>query len=360
MKLMRAFSLRLIIFISAFFLALTVKAENGLLVSAQSLNFNNQGEFVLTVKAQQQRGGVAYRFDVVHEGKSIANFTSRVFNNCSLKQMQTSLRSLHSFSHTNGWLFTTAPASSCPMSKVYVSSDVEHRGYIVGFDPKSRKANFVEFTGAKITFRPEEEAVNIDSYRKPNPNPNEVVIPTRFSVDNKGNIKQVAVADTPNEMLLRDYRVLDNCMYQRFALYDCNQRGGKCAKERLSAEECHVYEFSTLRDKGNITTGFFQCVAKNRGNHAEMKCLPEELKFQQGILKQIYEAALESVDKTARANLKATQAAYEKYVNQRCGFYNVLPADKQNKVKALICKLENVVDRRTELERFVPMQEEED
>ena len=122
--------------------------------------------------------------------------------------------------------------------------------------------------------------------------------------------------------------------------------------------EQKIFEFSTLPHKGNITTGFFQCMTKFQGNNAQKKCLPAEIKFQAHVLKTVYGEYSTLLSASQRKQLAAVQQSFDHYRQLRCNWYVRGQVSDENKLKQSRCLLKMIMDRRLELERFVPMTEE--
>ena len=115
-----------------------------------------------------------------------------------------------------------------------------------------------------------------------------------------------------------------------------------------------IIDQSLLPYKGNLTTGFFECMTQHQGADPEQQCLPAEITFQTNALATVYNDYVHNLSPSDQKQLAIIQAAYKKYGNLRCNWYLTVMSDSEGKVKRLECILEMTMNRRLELENLTP------
>jgi len=118
--------------------------------------------------------------------------------------------------------------------------------------------------------------------------------------------------------------------------------------------EAQMYEFSNLPNKGNITSGFFQCKAKHQAKNPLLACLPDELTFQQNVLKSTYAEYRHTLSKEAQKELDNLRTIWSSFYVARCDFITKNSTRGIAKVNRYKCQLAMVLDWRLELENLAP------
>lgn len=124
--------------------------------------------------------------------------------------------------------------------------------------------------------------------------------------------------------------------------------------------ETQMYEFSSLPNKGNITTGFFQCMAKHQDKDPELTCLPAELEFQQSVIKRVYDAYNNSLSAETKKELSNLRTLWTQFYNARCDYVEKHSLQGNPKVNKEKCQLAMILDWRLELDSFMPMESDEE
>ncbi len=113
-----------------------------------------------------------------------------------------------------------------------------------------------------------------------------------------------------------------------------------------------LYDFP---NKGALTTGFFECLTKNQNKNPEATCLPAEVKFQDGVLAQVYNDYLGSLSSDQKAQVEKIQNAFNDYRHLRCDWYGKhVQGIAPGSVPTNKCILAMTMERRLELEQLSP------
>ena len=145
-----------------------------------------------------------------------------------------------------------------------------------------------------------------------------------------------------------------------FASYAENTPAATDATDKVTSDK--AFEFSTLAHKENLTSGYFDCMARTQSIDPDERCLLPELKFQTHVLGTVVKEYGDLLSKSQLADFNKVQKGFEDYMVKRCDWYNKNNLQKKTRLideknvylMKLQCLLETTMTRRLELEELVP------